>query len=217
MAFVAFISGYDMPKRLPVPSDSEARRRVDETQNKELRHERAIAYALLECAFFDLFGENMPALYFSPDGKPSLAEGSLHVSLSHTDGCIAVAFSKNDIGIDAQSYPSVIGKEKVLARFANESLQKELKSAKSAEVIYKKYTVSESGDISAAVCELEPRRTAPAPESAGADTAAVWTRLEALLKCRRGFASLSDAPTLVRAARISTVYLDSAALSVALI
>lgn len=38
----------------------------------------------------------------SPNGKPYLASGALHFSVTHTDGLLAVAVSKQEVGIDAE-------------------------------------------------------------------------------------------------------------------
>lgn len=205
---------------LPMPNDTAARERVEKTENAQLRHHRSMAYVLLESAYFDIYGSPMPPLAFGEDGKPRLVGSRVKISVSHTSGICAVSFADADVGVDVQSYCEAAGKERVLQKFVNENLQKAIKSAKSPELQLCFYEVDLNGSVVRADCEpparLELLRT-PRADTGGAPCAALWSALEALLKCRHGFSELPHAEKLARVAEIVTFYLSEAALSVAII
>ena len=235
MIYTAILCFDGVVGRLPMPADSAAVGRVEKTENAELRHHRAMAYALLELAYCDIYGAPMPNLAFCDDGKPRLVGSRVKISVSHTGGVCAVSFSDCDVGVDVQSYREAAGKERVLQRFVNDNLQKAIKSTKLPEVSLRFYKALESGELVPAERGEAIRHSggsAPKTDSlgdvgvdfdigyageAGAPCAALWSALEALLKCRHGFSELSRAAELAAAAQIKTFYLPNAALSVAIL
>lgn len=77
---------------------------IDCAKNDSVRAERHLAYTTLICslkAFFDI--DNIK-LERTADGKPYLSDSNIHISLSHSDGAVAVAISdEGEIGVDIQS------------------------------------------------------------------------------------------------------------------
>ena len=202
-------------EKIPMPSDTAALSRVLEAKSASLRAQRAFCYSLLERLYADTFCEKMPELSFSPEGKPSFKKSAFFISLSHSEELCAVAIAEREVGIDVQSFWSIRGKERTVSRFVNDSLQNKLKNTKTAEVEFAFYGLNKGGEI-----EKEESPDAFArQENNGAvnESAALWTKLEALIKCRRGFVDIKEAPSLASFAEIKTVYLKDAAISVATI
>ncbi len=205
-----------LPSEPFMPADAAARERICEARSAKLRESRACAYNLLERAYTDIFTSPMPPLLFDSHGKPSLDGGKIKISISHTEGVCAVAFADGEVGVDVQSCEKMLGKERVLQRFVNDNLQKLIKNAKKCEVehlFYKTFKegILPMGDAGRSFIDCEKE------DSKQKEAAALWSSLEAVLKCRGGFCAYKNAEELLRACRIDTRYLCGAALSVALI
>lgn len=216
MIYVAVLFTENKPDELVLPNDNAAIERIESAKSAEVRESRIFAYSLLERAYSDVFGEPMPRLFFDSLGKPSLAGGKTRISVSHTGGVCAVAFSNFDVGVDVQSYDEMRGKERVLQRFVNKDLQNLIKNAKPPEVSYLIYKTSKSGIVlvrGAGRDIFDEKIT----EGECYSAAALWSSLEAVLKCRGGFCEYKNAENLLRASKLDTRYLYGAALSVAVI
>ena len=198
---------------LPVPTLAALNSRVCESGCVRLRQERAFAYTLLERAYADFFEKKLPAISFSPDGKPYLVESKIKVSVSHSDGICAVSFSDLDNGIDVQGYDSMLGKERAVERFVNKDVQKMIKNAKKPDLRLSVYRANERGELET-VDEGEVVLCAR-PSAVGVDAAMLWPSAEALLKCRNGFRDIAMLSQLAAASRVYTFYTHGAAVSVA--
>jgi len=89
-------------------------KKVTETNNGELRLERALSYSLLACV------EEGEDVCFTEFGKPMLKNTEKYISISHTGGACAVAISDDgDVGIDIEAVTeeSVTRAKKAKARF----------------------------------------------------------------------------------------------------
>lgn len=216
MTKVAVMFTADGPQQLVMPRDAAACQRIDLAKNSELRTSRIYAYNLLERAYSDIFFRPMPPLVFDTLGKPRLQTGDIRISVSHTCGACAVAFSDLEVGVDVQSYDEMRGKERVLKRFVNDNLQNLIKNAKSPEVNYLIYKTSKTGIV---LVRGEGRDIFDEKITVGEcnRAAALWSSLEAALKCRGGFCEYKNAENVLRASRLDTRYLHGAALSVAVI
>ena len=216
MTKVAVMFTADGPQQLVMPSDAAACQRIDLAKNSELRTSRIYAYNLLERAYSDIFFRPMPPLVFDTLGKPRLQTGNIRISVSHTGGACAVAFSDLEVGVDVQSYDEMRGKERVLKRFVNDNLQNLIKNAKKPRVKYLFYKLSGDGImlVSSSGKSSFDEQNLPGEERL---SAAAWSSLEAILKCRGGFCEYKNAEALLRAGKIDTRYLYNAALSVAVI
>lgn len=203
------------PQQIVMPSDAEACRRIDLAKNSELRMSRIYAYNLLERAYSDIFFKSMPPLVFDSHGKPRLEGGDVKISVSHTGGACAVAFSNSDVGVDVQSYDEMRGKERVLKRFVNDNLQNLIKNAKKPRVKYLFYKLCCDGImlVSNSGASSFDEQNPPSEERIAAGA---WSSLEAVLKSRGGFCEYKNAESLLRAGKLDTRYLYNAAVSVAL-
>ena len=209
MIYAAILNIEKMPQELPLPKDETARSRISLAKNEELRRERIAAYLLAERAYSDFFSLLMPPLSFDKHEKPGFTVGEIKISISHTDGFCAVAFSKNDVGIDVQSHAEMLEKERVLERFVNKDLQNLIKNSTEPNVTYLFYETKEQG------IEIKPMSEIKDVDFSSAEPSAVWSALEAVLKCRGGFCEFKNVENLVRAAKIKTVDICGASLSVA--
>ena len=54
-------------------------------------------------------------LVYNPYGKPELAKGKPHISLSHTDGLAVCALAQQVVGIDAEVIPAALSRYQILA------------------------------------------------------------------------------------------------------
>ena len=107
-------------------------------------------------------------------------------------------------------------KDIFLQRFVNKDLQNLIKNAKPPEVSYLIYKTSKSGIVlvrGAGRNIFDEKIT----EGECYSAAALWSSLEAALKCRGGFCEYKNAENLLRASKLDTHYLYGAALSVAVI
>lgn len=64
------------------------------------RRQEWLSVRLLMCR---LLGEHKEIAYH-PSGKPYLADGSYHISISHTKGYVAVILASSPVGIDIEQY-----------------------------------------------------------------------------------------------------------------
>lgn len=77
---------------------------VESAKNETVRAERGLAYTTLLCALKTFFDIDNPAIKRNKFGKPYLADCNIRISLSHSDGTVAVALSdEGEVGIDIQA------------------------------------------------------------------------------------------------------------------
>lgn len=63
---------------------------------------RQMEYVAVRLLIFYLLGEERQVAYY-PSGKPYLSDHSMHLSISHTQGYVAVLFSQdNEVGLDIE-------------------------------------------------------------------------------------------------------------------
>ena len=213
MVYIALLYIKKLPSVFPSVFDFAANERIEKTENENLRVSRTLSYALLERSYRDIFGDSVPKLSFCIDGKPELIDSDMKISISHTTGLCAVAFSQNDVGVDVQSCAEMFGKERVLKRYVNESLQNIIKKAKSPEVSYRFYKLNDEGEF--VKCEKLEEGGVAGDNSDAFVSASLWSAFEAVLKCGRGFSELPQVTRLAERANIATLRLGGAALSVA--
>lgn len=95
---------------------------INDAKNDEVRLERLASYSTLFFALCKLYGKRNLTLSRTELGKPYLMENNersrIHVSISHTDGAIAISLSDEcDIGVDIQSEINTERIEKLEERF----------------------------------------------------------------------------------------------------
>ena len=56
----------------------------------------------IEKILSEVYGIESPVLSYTKNGKPFLVSGEIHFSITHTDEMIFLAFSDEEIGIDAE-------------------------------------------------------------------------------------------------------------------
>ncbi len=83
---------------------------------------RRLEWLAVRVLLYQLAGEEKEVRY-APSGKPYLADGSYHISISHTKGYVAVILSATrEVGIDIEQYSSRI--HKVAHKFMREDESK---------------------------------------------------------------------------------------------
>ncbi len=156
------------------------KRYIENTKNQATKEERQLAYTTLLCALKAFFDIENPNILREEHGKPYLETGDIHISLSHSDGAVAVCLcDEGAVGIDLQSDISEDKAKRLKKRFftdfqpENERLDTEFYFCKISEA--------------EAIIESIDR-----PDTVGDSFTAKWTAAEALMKLHgQGFADAS--------------------------
>jgi phosphopantetheinyl transferase len=91
---------------------------IENTKNEQTKTERFIAYSTLFSSLEKFFSIGNPKIKRNKNGKPSLVDSNVYISLSHCDGVSAIALSDEDeIGVDIQSPVDDTKAERLTKRF----------------------------------------------------------------------------------------------------
>ena len=165
-------------------------------KSEEIKTERLAAYSTLFFALFSLYGNKNFAICRKDSGKPYLTENgeisAIRISISHTDGAVAVALSDEyEVGVDVQSEIDESRAERLEKRFFNsintteESIPPELLNLRFGD-----------NEMS-----LEPIKSTNIKVS---DFTKKWAYCESLLKCDGGgFGSLEKISDIQKQTNVS--------------
>lgn len=167
---------------------------IEKTKNDSARAERSLAYTTLLCAlraFFDIDGARVER---SEHGKPYLVGENVHISISHSDGAIAVCLSdEGEVGVDIQVEIDESRAERLKNRFFSDL------DVRNDNLGIKYYFCKISENE--AIIESIDR-----PKIADDSFTAKWAYAEALMKLHgRGFSDVTDLPALAENARVEIV------------
>lgn len=106
----------DLRGRLP-QFDEERRKRIERLRFEKDKIASLLTQCLLHTALEDALGQKLPPLTFSYNayGKPIIPALSCDFSVSHTDGCVAVAVAREAVGIDVERVKNA--RDELAARF----------------------------------------------------------------------------------------------------
>ena len=94
---------------------------IENTKNDQTRTERFIAYSSLFYSLKEFYSVNNAKLVKNENGKPSIVDSDIQISLSHCDGVCTIVFSdEGEIGVDIQSPLDEAKAERLNARFLSE-------------------------------------------------------------------------------------------------
>ena len=81
--------------------------RITGRKNEKSKLESIAARLLIKKIYEAVFGEEMPSICYTDKGKPFFSGGKTVFSISHSNGIVAVALTKDEenIGIDVQELP----------------------------------------------------------------------------------------------------------------
>jgi phosphopantetheinyl transferase len=81
--------------------------RITGRKNEKSKLESIAARLLIKKIYEAAFGEEMPSICYTDKGKPFFSGGKTVFSISHSNGIVAVALTKDEenIGIDVQEFP----------------------------------------------------------------------------------------------------------------
>lgn len=96
--FLAPISDAEL---LPV-YPNERQREIELTKNEKLKREKYCVWKLLEYAIRECFGKSIRELEFTKTEGGRWTTPFCELSLSHTDGVVAVALSHEPVGVDVE-------------------------------------------------------------------------------------------------------------------
>ena len=159
---------------------------IEKTKNLSVKAERSLAYTTLFCAlrvFYSIDGAHIERNEY---GKPYLADSDIHISLSHSDGSVAVCLSdEGEVGIDIQAEIDESRAERLKNRFFTDLAVKN--DNPNVEYYFCKISDDE------AIIESIDR-----PKTADGSFTAKWAYAETLMKLHgRGFGDISRLPDLV--------------------
>ncbi len=174
---------------------------IENGRSDEVKLERLTAYSTLFFALFELYGKNDVGLCRTDSGKPYLVENGeaskIRVSLSHSDGLVAVALSDEcEIGVDIQSEIDDSRAERLEKRFfADINIKEEFFSQK---LLYLNFSDSDTR-----LSEMEK------PEKCSSGFTEKWAYCESLLKCEGGgFGDLKRIQKIQKKTKTQTVKIN---------
>ena len=167
---------------------------IEKTKNLSVKAERSLAYTTLLCAlrvFYSIDGAHIERNEY---GKPYLADSDIHISLSHSDGSVAVCLSdEGEVGIDIQAEIDESRAERLKNRFFTDL------AVKNDNLNVEYYFCKISDDE--AIIESIDR-----PKTADGRFTAKWAYAETLMKLLgRGFSDVTALPALAKNARVEIV------------
>ena len=164
---------------------------IRNTKNEEARLERIAAYSTLFFALSEIYGKCGVKLGRTEYNKPYLIDERIYVSISHTDGAVAVALSDEyEIGVDIQSEINMDSAARLEKRFFTDINIKEENIGVNILRM----------NIAADIARLEETKIEPLQN----DFTARWAYCESLLKCDgRGFASINNIDEILKQTKVS--------------
>lgn len=96
--YVALIPSGEMRSVYPDARQAE----IDLIKNEKLKREKYYVWRLLEYALADRFGKDIRELEFTKQDSGRWTTPFCELSLSHTDGVVAVALSHEPVGVDVE-------------------------------------------------------------------------------------------------------------------
>ncbi len=167
---------------------------IENTKNLSVKAERRLAYTTLLCALRAFYSIDGAHIERNEYGKPYIADGNIHISLSHSDGSVAVCLSdEGEVGIDIQAEIDESRAERLKNRFFTDLAVKN--DNPNVEYYFCKISDDE------AIIESIDR-----PKTADGSFTAKWAYAEALMKLYgRGFSDVTALPALAKNARVEIV------------
>lgn len=162
---------------------------VENTKNELVKKERKLAYSTLFCSLKALFGLDNPELMRTESGKPYIKDSNISISLSHSDGAVAVCISdEGEVGVDLQSEIDSERQKRLEGRFFTDFNAQSEKL--SAEYYFCKF------------CDNEAIFESINPDVSDTDSFSVkWSAAESLMKLSGG--GFGDITSLLRLAKES--------------
>lgn len=158
---------------------------VENTKNESVKQERRLAYSTLFCSLKAFFNLDEIEISRTENGKPYIKNSDISISLSHSDGAVAICISdEGKVGIDIQSEIDPERQKRLERRFFTDY---EIKNEK---IPTEYYFCSFSGD--------EAIFESIAPDVCDTDGfSAKWSAAESLMKLNGGgFGDINSLPRL---------------------
>lgn len=154
---------------------------IESTGNEKVKAERRLAYTTLLCSLKAFFNLDKISIKRNEYGKPYLSDGDIYISLSHSEGAVAVTLSdEGEVGVDLQSEISPERAERLDKRFFTDLTVKMC----DASICYYFCRLNEDEAVIESIDCPEP-----APDS----FTSKWAYAESLMKLvGRGFADASN-------------------------
>ena len=161
--------------------------------------ERKLAYTTMLCALKVFYSIDFPRIEKNEYGKPYLADSNIRISLSHSNGVVAVCISdEGEVGVDLQTQIEPERAERLKERFFT-SLQVKNESI-STEYYYCDLSGEDAEIYSITLPDFQPCE---------ADFSARWVSAESIMKLiGRGFADADKTGTLAEICRTEIKTVD---------
>lgn len=161
--------------------------------------ERKLAYTTMLCALKVFYSIDFPRIEKNEYGKPYLADSNIRISLSHSNGVVAVCISdEGEVGVDLQTMIEPERAERLKERFFT-SLQVKNESI-STEYYYCDLSGEDAEIYSITLPDFQPCE---------ADFSARWVSAESIMKLiGHGFADADKTGTLAEVCRTEIKTVD---------
>lgn len=161
--------------------------------------ERKLAYTTLLCALKVFYSIDFSRIERNEYGKPYLADSNIRISLSHSNGAVAVCISDEDeVGVDLQTQIEHERAERLKERFFT-SLQVKNESI-STEYYYCDLSGEDAEIYSITLPDFQPAAT---------DFSARWVSAESIMKLiGRGFTDAEGVSGLAKGTKTEIKVLD---------
>lgn len=161
--------------------------------------ERKLAYTTMLCALKVFYSIDFPRIEKNEYGKPYLADSNIRISLSHSNGVVAVCISdEGEVGVDLQTMIEPERAERLKERFFT-SLQVKNESI-STEYYYCDLSGEDAEIYSITLPDFQPCE---------ADFSARWVSAESIMKLiGHGFADADKTGTLAEVSRTEIKTVD---------
>lgn len=172
---------------------------IEHGKNETHKAERRLAYTTLLCALKVFYSIDFPRIERNEYGKPYLADSNIRISLSHSNGAVAVCISdEGEVGVDLQTQIEPERAERLKERFFT-SLQVKNESI-STEYYYCDLSGEDAEIYSITLPDFQPCE---------ADFSARWVSAESIMKLiGHGFADAEGVSKLAKECRTEIKAID---------
>jgi phosphopantetheinyl transferase len=172
---------------------------IEHGKNEMHKAERRQAYTTLLCALKTFYSIDFPRIERNEYGKPYLADSDIRISLSHSNGVVAVCLSdEGEVGVDLQSEIEPERAERLKERFFT-SLEVKNENI-STEYYYCDLSGEDAEIYSITLPDFQPCAT---------DFSARWVSAESIMKLiGHGFADADKTGTLAEICRTEIKTVD---------
>ncbi len=107
---------------------------IESTENEKVKREKYFSFELLSVMLKEIFNKDISDYNFSKNENGKIVSDGFYLSISHSNGLVAVSVSSKEVGVDVESVKSIenliakYGKGEFLAKILSENENYELEN-----------------------------------------------------------------------------------------